>query len=318
VDASHLPRALATIRQPLPTDLVHSAVLGLGDAAHASRDAFDRGLIPPDVLVGASLFLLASQPRAPRADGAKPKGAVAGGVWVREQVTFHHPVAVGQELVISGESAQRFVKRGRLYGVTICETHSAEGCLLVSNRTTGLLRYRKEEGAPDEQQGLSDSELPPCAPDWAAAVGNPAREQLAALRVGDRIEAPRAVITLEMMRARDGKRDQNPIHTDPEVARREGLAAPIAGGSHVLSFLLEALMRAWTPEALLHGAHLDVRWTGQTYAGTGIESSAEVVRAEGRSVLVALEVRGEDRIAMSGTLEVPLGDGPQPGREPLA
>ena len=65
-------------------------------------------------------------------------------------------------------------------------------------------------------------------------------------------------------------------------------------------------MRAWGAEALLHGAHLDVRWTGQTYAGKAIESTAEVVRADEAGVLLALEIRGEDRVAMTGTLEVPF------------
>ena len=76
-------------------------------AAVAVREALEAGLVPPDVLVGASLFLLASQPRSASPDGSPSKGAVAGGVWVREQVTFHHPVATTQELELSGESAQR-------------------------------------------------------------------------------------------------------------------------------------------------------------------------------------------------------------------
>ena len=307
-ESPRLPRALQVVRQPLPLALSEGAVLGLGDAAVAAREALARGLVPPDVLVGASLFLLASQPRPPRRDGSPAKGAVAGGVWVREQVTFHHPVSTTQELVFSGESAQRFVKRGRQYGVTVAETRDAGGTLLVSNRTTGLLRYRKDESLADVRHGRRDDELPPCGPDPDAARRNPALGGLLALRVGDRFAGDRAVISLAMMRARDGKRDQNPIHTDPEVARREGLAAPIAGGSHVLSFLLEALMRALGVEALLHGAHLDVSWKGQTYAGTAIEPSAEVVRVDAGGVQLALEVRGEERVAMVGTLDVPLPD----------
>lgn len=306
MDDPRLPRALTTIRQPLPEELARGAVEGLGDAAVASREMLERGLVPPDVLVGNCLFLLASQPRAPRADGVKKRGAVAGGVWVREQVTFHRPVALGQELIVSGESAQRYVKRGRTYGVNIAETRDTEGHLFVSNRTTGLLRYRKDETAADERWGRPDEELPTCGPDRSRAADNPSVVGLGELRVGDRIDAPRTVVTLAMMRARDGNRDENPIHTDPAVAKREGLAAPIAGGSHVLSFLLEALMQAWGPEALSHGAHLDVRWTGQTYAGTTITPSATVEQKTKEAVTLKLSIQGEERPAMKGKLQIPL------------
>ena len=39
---------------------------------------------------------LANQPRRPRADGGR-RGAIEGGVWVREQVTLHAPVRIGEE-----------------------------------------------------------------------------------------------------------------------------------------------------------------------------------------------------------------------------
>lgn len=285
---------------------MRGAVLGLGAAARATCAAADDGLVPPDVLVGCCLFLLASQPRTPRPGGRERPGAVAGGVWVREQVTFHRPVRLGQLLVVSGETAQRYVKRGRTYGVNVAETRDADGRRLVSNRTTGLLRFRRDASAPDAHDGRADDDLPPCGPDPEAAADNPALDRLAALKPGDRIAGDRAVVTLEMMRARDGGRDENPIHTDPDIARREGLAAPIAGGSHVLSFLLEALMREWGHRALLHGAHLDARFTGQTYAGTAIEPLAHVVRVDDRGVLLELTISGEERTAMTGTLEIPF------------
>jgi acyl dehydratase len=140
---------------------------------------------------------------------------------------------------------------------------------------------------------------------------NPAREKLAGLHVGDRIEGETSLVTLELMRVRDAARDENPIHTDPEVARREGLAAPIAGGSHVLAFLHEALMRAWGREALLYGAHFDVEWKAQTYAGTQVTPSAVVVKVTPELATLSLEVRGEERIAMQGSLQIPLAPGSQ-------
>jgi acyl dehydratase len=226
---------------------------------------------------------------------------------VREQVTIHRPVRIGQELVVSGESARRFSLRGRRYGVTISQTRDLDGRLLVSNCTTGLLRYRKEEGLADHVEGRDESPLDVPGPDDRAAPDNPARELLRHLRAGRRIEGDASLVTLEMMRVRDAGRDENPIHTDPEVARNEGLRAPIAGGSHVLAFLNEALLRAFGRESLLYGACFDVHWKGQTFAGTRVTPAARVERATADEVALALEVKGEERTALVGSLRIPLG-----------
>lgn len=303
---SELPQALTTVRTPLPDDLPRGAVESLGSHAQASRQLLEAGLVPPDVLTGMTLFLLASQPRRPRADGTKPKGAVSGGVWVRERVTLHEPVRIGEELVVSGESARRFSRRGRRYGVTTSETRSADGRLLVSSCTTGLLSYRKVEGLEDAGEGRGVDEIAIPGPDASDAAANPALSTLRALSPGDRIEGERALVTLEMMRVRDKGRGDNPIHTDPEVARREGLAAPIAGGSHVLAFLHEALMRAWGPGSLLHGACFDVQWKGQTFAGKHVTPRAVVASVTPSLVELTLEVEGEERTALVGTLQIPL------------
>jgi acyl dehydratase len=270
------------------------------------RSLRDAGTVPPDVLMGMSLFLLVNQPRRPRKDERRPRGAVSGGVWVREQVTIHRPVRIGQTLVVEGESARRFTRRGRRYGVTLAETRDLDGNLLVSNCTTGLLRYRKDESLPDEAEGRAEDELAIAGPAASQAPANPHLDTLTCLEPGSRFEGERSLVSLEMMQARDAQRDANRIHTDPEVARREGLAAPIAGGSHVAAFLLETLTRACGQQALLHGAHLDIQWKAQTYAGTHITPRAVVERATPELVELSLIVEGEERTALEGKLYIPL------------
>ncbi len=105
---------------------------------------------------------------------------------------------------------------------------------------------------------------------------------------------------------RDAGRDDNPIHTDPAVAAREGLAAPIAGGSHVLSFVQSRLMEEWGPECLLHGAHFDVRWIGQTYAESHVVPRARVVEVAPDRIGCDIEVDGEDRPLLRGKMMLPL------------
>ncbi len=303
--ADALPQTLAPFHGTLAAELSHGAAEGLGPYGERVSELVQAGLVPACVLTGMTLHLLASQPRRPREDGREAKKAIAGGVWVREQVTIHRPVALGQELVIRGESARRFSRRGRRYGVTSSETRDTDGRRLVSSCTTGLLRYRKEPGLPDGAEGRSEDAVAVPGPDLPAAAGNPAGDALTALGEGQRFEGERCLVSLEMMRARDAGRDDNPIHTEPSVAAAEGLAAPIAGGSHVLSFLHETLMRAWGTEALLHGAHFDVRWTGQTYAGTLVTPRARVERLTPQLAELSLEIEGEERAAMVDTLLIP-------------
>ncbi len=278
----------------------------LGSAAKASRELLARGIVTPSVLAGMGLFLLAGQPRVPRPDGSRKSAPVAGGVWVREQFTLHRPLRLGQEVVVTGVVERRYARKGRVYSTTRAETRDPDGRLLVSNCTTGLVRYRRDPDLADYEEGRAEAEVPRPRPDLDVAGENPALATLRGLAVGETLVGPTTLVSLELMRTRDGARSRNPIHTDPEAARRAGLEAPIAGGSHVLSFVEEVLMDAWGPEALLHGACRDVRFVGQVRAGSRLTPRARVEAVTRERVDVALEVECEGRTAVTGTLLIPL------------
>ena len=301
-----LPRPLVPREGPIPFELCAGSVASLGERARAVRELVEEGFVPPDVLTGMSLYLLSGQPKRARSGSGSKSGAIAGGVWVRERVTVHRPVRIDQPVTVSGESAGRFAKRGRRYGITTSETRASDGRLLVSNVTIGLLRYRKDPALADGEEGRPASELGIVPAEPGAAAGSPALDALRKLRLGERISGPPSLVTLELMRARDGDDPRNPIHTDPEVARREGLAAPIAGGSHVLAFLNETLMREWGPRALCHGAELDVRWIGQTPAGGSVVPSATVREARSDRVELDVSVECDGAPALVGRLRLPL------------
>lgn len=303
-----LPQALAPWQGTIDLGLCEGAAEGMGPCAGPARELLERGLVPPDVLMGMTLHLLAQQPRR-TTDGEEKKGAVEGGVWVREQVTVHRPVRQAEEVVLSGSSARRFVRRGRRYGVTVSETRDRDGLLLVSNCTTGLLSYRKDPSLEDGGIGVPEDQLAIPRPDPASARANPHDTRLREIREGEVVSGAPTRVTLDMMRLRDAGRNDNRIHTDPEVARREGLAAPIAGGSHVVAFLQAALMAEWGAESLLHGAHFDVRWTGQTRAGDRIVPRATVEPSAPDLLRCTIGVEGDDRALVTGTLLLPLAAG---------
>lgn len=312
MQSSHLPQPLSPLTGPLPANLAQGSVDGLGRYAGPVRALVERELVPPDVLAGMTLYLLAHQPRGTEPGKVKP-GAVEGGVWVREQVTCHRPVPLDEGVVVSGESMARFAARGRRYGVTRSETRDRDGQRLASNLTTGLLSYRKDPKLEDQHLGVPERELPGMGPDVSLAFRNPCMDRLRSVRRAEVIVSEPVLVTLEMMRLRDAGRDQNRIHTDPAIAQQEGLAAPIAGGSHVLSFLQAMLMAAWGSECLLYGAHFDVRWVGQTYAESEITPRVTVTEASPVELRCKLEVEGQDRPVLEGELRVPLSGGGEAG-----
>jgi acyl dehydratase len=303
-----LPQELALVEGPLPVGVATGSVLGLGPRAAGVQALVELGLVPPDVLTGMTLHLLSRQPRRP-STGEPRKGAIEGGVWVREQVTYHAPMRIDENLCVRGRAVRRFSKKGRRYGVTVSETRGADGRLLVSNCTTGLLSYRRDPDLPDTSEGIPESELDLPSPDWQAARGNPCGTRLGTVAAGEILSGDRTRVSLAMMQQRDAGRDDNPIHTDPAVAEREGLAAPIAGGSHVLSFIQTRLMEEWGAECLLHGAHFDVRWIGQTYAESHVVPQARVVEVGPDRIRCEIQVEGDDRILLRGEMILPLVDG---------
>jgi acyl dehydratase len=310
--SDRLPRALAPVRGPLPEGLPERAVRSLGPEGKACGGLLASGIVPPNALTGMTLALIAGQPRREQpagsggSTGSTRPGPIAGGVWVREQITYHRPVRLGEELEIQGEMARRFTRNGRRYSTTTSETRRADGKLVVSSCTTGLVRYRRDPDLPDAEEGRAEADLRVPGPDPARALANPSRDVLLGLRAGARLAGPRTLVSLERMRALHGERPNNPIHTDPEAARAAGLDAPIAAGAQVLAFCQELLMQAWGAESLLHGAHFDVRWVSPVRAGTHVEPHASVRHADATRVLLDLEVACEGQSAMLGTLELPL------------
>jgi len=288
---------LQDVHGPFDPHQVHAAGESLGGFGSATRRLIEQGLVPPDVLMGLTLALLAGQPRTTRAASDDLASAIEGNVWVREQVTIHRPCRIDEPWTVQGTSARRYTRKGRRYGTTLSRTVDSGGLIVASNCTTGLLSYRVDEGLGDTNEGLEESEvhIPTVDPTGAGFTADVA--SAASFTAASPVE-----MTLALMQRRDGKAPKNPIHSDPEKARRAGLRAPIAGGSHVAAFVFELLMREWGPEALLHGAHIDVQWKSPTYAGDRLEPSAVVSSVTPDLVTLAIAV---EPAKLRGTIMIP-------------
>ena len=303
------PRPLTPVHGPFAPAKVAGAADGMGTYGDAARSLVDRGVVQPDLVCGMTLALISDQPAfrgpKPRADG-KVSGT-DGGVWVRERFTIHRPLRVDDAWTVEGEATGVYSRKGRRYSTTVSRSADSAGRRFATNLSTGLTSYRPDPDLADGERGVPVAETPTPEPDGDAASGNPHADALAALQPGDRFGDLEVPVTLAMMAARDTKNPNNPIHSDPEAAKKAGLRRPIAGGSHVLAFALEAVMAGVGDEVFLHGATIDARWKAPTEDGAVIVPSAEVTAVEADAVHfdLAVELVGGP-LAMVATAVVPL------------
>jgi len=303
------PKALSSAKGPIRRDKLDGAALGMGEWGAETRALAEEGLVPPDMLTGLTLFLLSSQPRDQNRKQDIPGGGggVAGGVWVRERFTIHRPLARDDAFTVSGESVGRHVHKARRYGTTSSATINAVGERIATNLTTGLLQYKVQEGLADTVEGRSPDEVAAPEPDRSRAADNPCLAKLERLRAGQEFTGAPVLVGLDLMAARDTKNPDNPIHSDPELAKKAGLTRPIAGGSHVLAFALEVVMAEVGRQALMHGANFDIRWKAPVHADSVIHPHARVVEVGAGQVVFDVDaVLDSGATAMVGRIVVPL------------
>ncbi|MEM9653605.1 MAG: MaoC family dehydratase [Actinomycetota bacterium] len=313
---SDWPKPLVPVQGPFSGPRLAGAAAGMGDAGPATCELAAAGFVPPDLITGMTLFLLARQKRQATASptkatedgGERSSGTpITGGVWVREQFVIHRPLATSDAFTVTGESTGRYVRKGRRYGTTRSVTTGEDGTAVATNLTTGLLSYHVEPGAEDEVIGLPLAETPGPDPDHGAAADNPHLTALRAATVGQVLGGAAVTVSLAMMADRDTSNPDNAIHSDPEQAKKAGLERPIAGGSHVLSFALEPMLATFGLHALNHGTHFDVRWRAPTHCDVVITPTVMVTAAEADRLVLDLTVTLADGpAAMVGTVTIPL------------
>ncbi|MCB0990491.1 MAG: MaoC family dehydratase [Acidimicrobiales bacterium] len=296
------PRQLVAVSGPIDADKLDGVAAGMGAWGDHTRSLLDKGIVSPDMICGQTLFLLSNQPRNPNRAQHIPGGAggVAGGVWVRERYTIHRPLERTDVFTVTGQTVGRHVRKGRRYGNNTSQTFDSSGNLVASNISTGLMSYVPDPDLADGAEGITGDELVAVGPDGDAAMSNPHLDRLAELSVGDVFGGHDVTVSLEMMAARDTKNPSNPIHSDPELAKKAGLRRPIAGGNHVLSFVLEVLMDAIGTEGLLHGSSFDVRWKAPVEDGVVIVPTATVIETGDSSGVDMVVFDTEARLGADG------------------
>ncbi len=288
---ARLPLPLPSTPLAIDDDLATRWLDALGSAAGPSRVLVELGILPPAGLAGNTIFL------------AFTHYDLTGGIYAREQVTYRRPVRLQETLLVQGEIAATYRRRGRRYRIMTSTSRDALGEVVIESRSTGIASYQASGEAADDPV----PEVAAPGPWNRSAAANPSRAALVRLGHGQVFEGASHTVSLAMMRAASGRANRNPIHTDPEVARAHGLDAPIAGGPHVLAFVQELLMSELGEECLLWGAAFDVRWIRPVRADTTVRAHAKVV--ETRSTAVRFEIgvmNANGEPALAGEAVIPL------------
>ena len=106
------------------------------------------------------------------------------------------------------------------------------------------------------------------------------------------------------------RRHVNPIHSDPEYARRRGFQDTLAPGVMAVGYLNELLAKVIGPR-FLQGGTLSVNFIGPMYPGnrifaTGVVREKAVVEGEERVILEIWCETEEGRKVVAGTATVPI------------
>ena len=160
-------------------------------------------------------------------EGVRNRIHANGTVNMAQRIHMHRPMRLGEVLTVRGRILEvQEVPRGR---VSISETwyEGADGARAL---TSGRHSLRPDAAKGAEARGAGEKP--------AVIV-----EDVSALR---RVGA--YTLTPEAVSAYSGP--HNPIHFDPDAARRGGFRAPIIGGGHGVRFLTAEIWKRGRPQAL--------------------------------------------------------------------
>lgn len=132
---------------------------------------------------------------------------------------------------------------------------------------------------------------------------------------GDRLDPVVRTVTQEQVEAyAKAAGDYNPIHLDPEFAKKTPFGRRIAHGMLTLAMVSEMLTSAY-PDRWASGGRLKVRFRGPVFPGETVETSGEVTRVREidgvRVAEIAVGVRKQDGSdVITGQAFVPVNGDP--------
>jgi acyl dehydratase len=189
-------------------------------------------------------------------------------VHLKEDIWFDAPVPFGETVTLSGEYTDKFVRRGRPSVTLESVARDRSGRALVRQRSVEIVPTleKVEESEPRPFDGLSgrrvSPEMPASAP-VAATVADLTKPDSPLPVMMKTIHQDQMSV---FVGANEGWRN---IHTDPEVARREGFNGSIMSGM-IQACWFSQMMIAFFGAEFLSGGRLGVTFLAPVEAGETI------------------------------------------------
>ncbi|MCM3763252.1 MaoC family dehydratase [Alkalihalobacillus oceani] len=161
------------------------------------------------------------------------------GLHTQEEMWFHNPVYVDEEITIQGEYTEKYKKRNKGYVVMKAEARGADGRLIVQHRGVEIMRIhagavvaKKTAKVNDENQVTGEYDI----------ALEPAPKASSVIKPGTPIPFLEKRTSQEQASVFSwvGKYFKN-IHNNLEQAQKAGLALPLVQGQQQFGYLTEML-----------------------------------------------------------------------------
>jgi acyl dehydratase len=266
-------QAVGPLTQEIDARWMMAYAAGLGETDPLYLDT-----LRPGGIAAHPLFAVCYEwPLAVESRGRQLGGDVAlRGVHATHDVTLHRPVRAGDRLTTTATVIVVAPRRAGAYVLTRYETRDAGG-ERVSTTDYGSVYLGvacDPEGAPPLVRGQDEADL---GTEWTDEVP---------------ISATLAHVYSECARI------WNPIHTDPEVARRAGLPQIILHGTATLALSVSAALRREPAGAAARVTRISGRFTGMVPMPSRLTVSGGAARPEGSGHRRDFRARGADGAAV--------------------
>ncbi len=209
------------------------------------------------------------------------------GLHQREEVWISSSVDVGEQVTMSGEFVEKYVKRGKGYVVTDASAHSMrDGRLLVRHRSTEVARV-------DESVRMGAGSAPPPSRQVKGVFpsgSQPVASARGDLPAGTPVRGPAKVLHQDQMSVFSNiDAFWRSIHTDRDAARETGSERTIAQGLMEAMYLSE-MAGTFFGEAWVRSGWMSVAFLAPVFAGDELSCKAVVIAPEEREDSERLEL----------------------------
>lgn len=275
------------------------------------RDLRDSPCVPPSLLVNDLLKMVLL--------GYDGSNGAYGGLHTKAVIDYLAPLGVGEHVTVTGTHVAKYVRKGRRYRTLLSQAVRQDGVVVARLLATETVLYdvtdRPDEGEIPKHWASQMPQVDGAIPDNAprATPGMPVHAGMVLGPIARDVSIEQSVVFsgYPFSWAQDKPLAvRQSLHTNPEIAKKAGYAAPVAQGllcaAHQTSLLLDQF-----GERVHHGAQIALSFVSPILVGTTLHSHAivdEEVNAGGErfTALRLATKNGNGQLVVVGQARIPL------------